>query len=278
MSVIADRASTVLEICDLAFGYGLEPVLQGIDLRVPEGQLVSLLGPSGSGKTTLLRLAAGLEEPTAGSIRWRGAAVDGPSLRRGIVFQDYSLFPWMTLGQNVELALRKAEVERGRRERRALAAEYLALVGLGGAQSKYPHELSGGMRQRGAIARAFALGSELLLLDEPFGALDLVNRARLQDLLLEVWAASTPRKTVLLVTHDVDEALLLGSRVVLLGSAPGRVIADFEVPFAFPRSRRRLFASREYEELEERIARHYHHDVMERIERTDVVTGPAGGI
>ena len=256
----------MLELRDLSFGYGAAPVLAGIDLTVPEGELVSLVGPSGSGKTTLLRLAAGLERPSRGAVRWRGAPVAGLSLGRGIVFQDYALFPWMTLRQNVELALRKARAELGRRARREIADAYLALVGLGGAGGKHPHELSGGMRQRGAIARAFALGSELLLLDEPFGALDPVNRARLQDLLLEVWAAASPRKTVLLVTHDVDEALLLGGRVVVLGSAPGRVIADMAVPFGYPRSRRRLFDSPAYAALEERIAALYRHDVIERMD------------
>src|SRR5512139_3223705 len=268
----------MLELRDLSFGYGAAPVLAGIDLTVPEGELVSLVGPSGSGKTTLLRLAAGLERPSGGTVRWRGATVTGPSLGRGIVFQDYALFPWMTLRQNVELALRKARAELGRRERREVAAEYLALVGLAAASAKHPHELSGGMRQRGAIARAFAQGSELLLLDEPFGALDPVNRARLQDLLLEVWSAATPRKTVLLVTHDVDEALLLGERVVVLGSAPGRVIADLRVPFGYPRARRELFEARAYVELEERIAGHYRHDVIERIDARGVVAGPGDRI
>jgi len=268
----------VLEIRDLTFGYEADPILKEINLRIPEGQLVSLVGPSGSGKTTLLRLVAGLEMPSAGVIRWRGAALAGPSLARGIVFQDYSLFPWMTLRQNVELALSKARPDVARRERHEIAAEYLALVGLSGSAARHPHELSGGMRQRGAIARAFALGSELLLLDEPFGALDPVNRARLQDLLLEIWSASSPRKTVLLVTHDVDEALLLGSRVVVLGSAPGRVIADVAVPFEYPRERRRLFACHEYTALEERIAYHYRHDVIEQIDRVDLVDGPAARI
>jgi NitT/TauT family transport system ATP-binding protein len=263
----------MLELTNVSFGYRGAPVLSNVDLTVPEGQLVSLVGPSGSGKTTLLRLVAGLEVPTQGRVRWRGQPVVGPSLRRGIVFQDYSLFPWMTLRENVELALRKARHELGRRERRSLAEEYLTLVGLSGEGGKYPHALSGGMRQRGAIARAFALGSELLLLDEPFGALDPVNRARLQDLLFDAWTASAPRKTVLLVTHDVDEALLLGGRVIVLGSAPGRVIADLEVPFGFPRVRRQLFAAREYVELEERIAALYRHDVIERIDEPDRVGG-----
>jgi NitT/TauT family transport system ATP-binding protein len=264
----------MLELRNVSFSYGAGQVLAGIDLVVPEGQLVSLLGPSGSGKTTLLRLAAGLETPTTGTLRWSGEPITAPSLRRGIVFQDYSLFPWMTLRQNVELAIGKTRRELGQCERREIAAEYLELVGLGGSAGKHPHELSGGMRQRGAIARAFALGSELLLLDEPFGALDPVNRARLQDLLLDIWAAATPPKTVLLVTHDLDEALLVGSRVVVLGSAPGRVIADLPVPFPFPRSRRALFASRDYVDLEERIAAHYREDVISRIERPDVVEGP----
>ncbi len=265
----------MLEIRGLTFSYGGEPVLQAIDLIVPRGQLVSLLGPSGSGKSTLLRLAAGLEHPTEGVVRWAGEPVAGPSLRRAIVFQDYALFPWMSLRGNVELAVRKARPGLGRSERRDLAEDYLRLVGLADAVAKYPHELSGGMRQRGAIARVLALGSELLLLDEPFGALDPLNRARLQDLLLEIWSSGVPRKTVLLVTHDVDEALLLGGRVVVLGTAPGRVIADLEVPFPLPRSRRELFSARDYVELEERIAGLYRHDVIERIERPGIVEGPA---
>lgn len=132
------------------------------------------------------------------------------------------------------------------------------------------------MRQRGAIARSFALGSPLLLLDEPFGALDPVNRARLQDLLVSVWSSTTPRKTVLLVTHDVDEALLLGSRVVVLGTAPGRVIADLPVPFPYPRHRRQLFESRQYVQLEERIGELYRHDVIEQIDRPARVDAAEG--
>ena len=268
----------MLEVRQLTFGYGAEPVLQDIDLTIERGQLVSLLGPSGSGKSTLLRLAAGLEAPTRGLVRWQGESVEAPSLRRAIVFQDYALFPWMSLRRNVELAVEKASPGLRRAERRCVAEEYLALVGLADSASKHPGELSGGMRQRGAIARTLALGSDLLLLDEPFGALDPVNRARLQDLLLEIWARSSPRKTVLLVTHDVDEALLLGGRVIVLGSAPGRVIADLEVPFAYPRSRRALFESPEYARLEERIAALYRHDVITRIEQPDVVAGPAEAI
>lgn len=263
----------MLELRDLSFDYGSTPVIAGVELAIPAGQLVSLLGPSGSGKTTLLRLASGLEHPTAGAVRWNGAPVEAPSIGRGIVFQDYALFPWMSLRRNVELAVRRARRELSPAERREVAGEYLALVGLGGAAERYPHELSGGMRQRGAIARAFALGSELLLLDEPFGALDPVNRARLQDLLLDVWSAASPRKTVVLVTHDVDEALLLGGRVVVLGSSPGRVIADLPVPFPYPRSRRALFESPEYVALEERIAAAYRQDVMSRIDGPAVVAG-----
>jgi NitT/TauT family transport system ATP-binding protein len=271
---MTDIVSCMLEVENVSFGYGDAPVLAGIDLAVPRGQLVSLLGPSGSGKSTLLRLVAGLESPAAGSISWCGEPVHAPSVRRGIVFQDYALFPWMTLRINVDLALKKARPGLGRRERRALADDYLAIVGLERFATKFPHELSGGMRQRGAIARAFALGSELLLLDEPFGALDPVNRAALQDLLLEIWGAGSPRKTILLVTHDVDEALLLGSRVVVLGSAPGRVIADLEVPFGWPRARRALFASDAYATFEERIAALYRHDIIERIDGPESVAGP----
>ena len=267
---------SALQMKTVSFAYGSTPVLDGIDVSVAEGELVSLLGPSGSGKTTLLRLVAGLERPTAGVIRWHGQDIEGPGLGRGVVFQDYSLFPWMTVGENVEVAVRKAHPDLDRTRRRALAEEYLGMVGLGAVVSRHPHELSGGMRQRGAIARAFAMGSPLLLLDEPFGALDPVNRARLQDLLATIWRSSAPRKTVLLVTHDIDEALLLGDRVVVLGTCPGRVIADLPVPFSHPRNRREVFGSRRYVELEEQIADLYRRDVIQQIDGQERLAAGAG--
>ena len=218
-------------------------MLADVTLQVREGEFVCLLGPSGSGKSTVLRLLAGLESPREGSIRVAGLPVVGPGIDRGVVFQDYSLFPWMSLIENVALAIGKAHPALTREQRRDLAEEYLDLVGLAEARTKYPGELSGGMCQRGAIARALAMGAPVLLMDEPFGALDPVNRTRLQDLLLEVWNSSRPARTIVFVTHDVDEALLLADRVVVLGACPGRVIADLEVPIPRPRPRRQTYAS-----------------------------------
>ncbi len=258
-------ASAGLAARGIDFTYGGAQVLRDIRLAVDEGEFVCLLGPSGSGKTTLLRLLAGLETPTAGEITWKAAVVLGPGTERGVVFQDYSLYPWLTLADNIAIALESAAPAASRRERRALAVEYLGMVGLEGAAGKYPFELSGGMQQRGAIARALALGSPVLLMDEPFGALDPVNRARLQDLLTGIWSEASPRKTVVFVTHDVEE----------LGSSPGRVIAEIAVPFERPRRRRDIFASAEYHRLRDTIDEHYRADVLERMSAAEQV-GEAG--
>jgi NitT/TauT family transport system ATP-binding protein len=240
------------------FSYDASQILAGIDLSIPAGQFVTLLGASGSGKSTLLRLVAGLQFPQKGKLAWAGKPITGPGLDRGVVFQDYALFPWLSVVDNIAIAIGKARPETRKAERRDEAAEYLKKVGLEAAIGKYPFELSGGMRQRAAIARALALGSPLLLMDEPFGALDPVNRARLQDLLLEIWESGTngasARKTIVFVTHDIDEALYLGDRVVILGSTPGRVIADLEVGFQRHRDRRALFDSDAFHELRESIA------------------------
>lgn len=246
--------SQSLRLEGIDFSYDTQRILAGIDLNIPAGQFVSLLGASGSGKSTLLRLIAGLQAPQRGRLAWNGKPITGPGLERGVVFQDYALFPWMSVVDNIAIAIGKARPETGKADRRAEAAEYLQKVGLEAAIGKYPFELSGGMRQRAAIARALALGSPLLLMDEPFGALDPVNRARLQDLVLEIWEAASPRKTIVFVTHDVDEALYLGDRVVILGSTPGRVIADLPVEFPRHRDRRSLFDSDEFHALRESIA------------------------
>ena len=236
------------------FSYDDSLILSDISLAVPRGQFVSLLGSSGSGKSTLLRLIAGLQAPDRGRLHWDGAPVTGPGLERGVVFQDYALFPWMSVVDNLAIAIGKARPGSSKQQRRDQARESLRRVGLESAIGKYPFELSGGMRQRAAIARALALGSPLLLLDEPFGALDPVNRARLQDLLLEIWEAATPKTTIVFVTHDVDEALYLGDRVVILGSTPGRIIADLPVNFPRHRDRRALFGSDAFHALRETIA------------------------
>lgn len=247
-----------LKLEGVDFSYDANHILAGIDLSIPAGQFVTLLGASGSGKSTLLRLVAGLQFPQQGKLVWNGQPIAGPGLERGVVFQDYALFPWLSVVDNIAIAIGKARPATRKAERRAEAGDYLKKVGLEAAIGKYPFELSGGMRQRAAIARALALGSPLLLMDEPFGALDPVNRARLQDLLLEIWEAGSgsgaPRKTIVFVTHDIDEALYLGDRVVILGSTPGRVIADLPVEFPRHRDRRALFDSDQFHTLRESIA------------------------
>jgi len=257
--------SQSLRLEGIDFSYDAQRILAGIDLTIPAGQFVSLLGASGSGKSTLLRLVAGLKAPQRGRLAWNGKPIAGPGLDRGVVFQDYALFPWMSVVDNIAIAIGKARPETGKAERRAEAVDYLRKVGLDAAIDKYPFELSGGMRQRAAIARALALGSPLLLMDEPFGALDPVNRARLQDLLLEIWEAASPKKTIVFVTHDVDEALYLGDRVVILGSTPGRVIADLPVEFPRHRDRRSLFDSSAFHELRESIAETLAADTLKQL-------------
>jgi NitT/TauT family transport system ATP-binding protein len=197
--------------------------LSGVDVTVAPGEFVCLVGASGCGKSTLLNLIAGLDSPSAGSV-----AVEG---RTALMFQESALFPWLTVAQNVELALRLSGV--GRSERRERAAELLKTVHLDGFGSKRPHELSGGMRQRVAIARAFAQDAGVLLMDEPFGALDAMTRDLLHDELESLWAQRD--LSVVFVTHNVREAARLGDRVVLLSSRPGRVVATFEVTAPRPR-------------------------------------------
>ncbi|MFT3758898.1 ABC transporter ATP-binding protein [Thauera sp.] len=247
-------AELSLQGVGFAYEEGAAPILEKIDLDVPAGQFVCLLGASGSGKSTLLRLLAGLQFPGRGRLLRKGRPITGPGFDRGVVFQDYALFPWMSVADNIAIAIGKAQPELRKADCRAQAADCLAKVGLESAVGLYPFELSGGMRQRAAIARALALRSPVLLMDEPFGALDPANRARLQDLLTEAWEADATKKTIVFVTHDIDEALYLGDRVVVLGSTPGRLIADLPVPFPRHRDRRTLFDSAGFHALRESIA------------------------
>jgi NitT/TauT family transport system ATP-binding protein len=269
-------AQPALELDSVSFGYGTGAVLADLSLELSEGEFVSLLGPSGSGKSTVLRLLSGLEIPQRGHIRHRGKQVTGPGIDRGVVFQDYSLFPWMTLTENVVLAIGKAHPQLDRKQRRELAEEYLELVGLADAHGKYPQELSGGMCQRGAIARALAMGAPVLLMDEPFGALDPVNRTRLQDLLLEVWNSSRPARTIVFVTHDVDEAILLADRVVVLGACPGRIIADLDVPIPRPRPRRQTYLRQEFQELRKAVTEYLQGDMLQRLSAADTMAEAEG--
>jgi NitT/TauT family transport system ATP-binding protein len=193
--------------------------LDGIDLTVGAGEFLVVVGPSGCGKSTLLDLLGGLARPTSGRILLDGSPVTGPGLDRGIVFQQYALLPWRTAQGNVEFGLEATGVPR--RARAARAAEFLALVGLTGFEGRHPHELSGGMRQRVAIARSLAYDPDVLLMDEPFAALDAQTRESLQDELVRIWQRTG--KTVVFITHGIDEAVRLGQRVAVMTSRPGRI-------------------------------------------------------
>ncbi len=208
-------------------------VLDNISLHIAPGEFVSVLGASGCGKSTLLRLIAGLDTDYEGEIRVAGERVRDTSLERGIVFQDHRLFPWLTVEQNVLAALRNAPLSR--KAKREAVAAHIALVGLTGFEQSYPHQLSGGMAQRVAIARGLVTRPRVLLLDEPFGALDALTRGRMQNELQRIWEHE--KITMLLVTHDVDEALYLGDRVVTMAPRPGRVERVLEVDLPRPRRR-----------------------------------------
>ncbi|AFQ51009.1 ABC transporter ATP-binding protein [Burkholderia cepacia] len=208
-------------------------VLDDVSLHVRAGEFVTIVGASGCGKSTLLRLIAGLDTDYTGEIRAGDEPVRDTSLQRGIVFQDHRLFPWLTVAQNVEAALRNAPLDAAGKRR--AVAEHIALVGLNGFEHAYPNQLSGGMAQRVAIARGLVNRPRVLLLDEPFGALDAQTRARMQNELLRIWEQE--RITMVLVTHDVDEAVYLGDRVVTMAPRPGRIAHIVDV--ALPRPRRR---------------------------------------
>jgi len=215
---------------------GTTNVLAGIDLEVREGEFIAILGFSGAGKTTLINCIAGLVEPDAGEVRLRGAKVDGPGRDRGLVFQSYSLFPWLSVAQNVELAVDAVHKDRSAADRAALVKQKVDLVGLGHAMDRKPAQLSGGMRQRVAVARALAMEPEILLLDEPLSALDALTRAKLQGEIERI--RKEEGRTIILVTNDVDEALLLADRVAVLSPAPAARIAQmFEVDLPRPRMR-----------------------------------------
>jgi ABC-type nitrate/sulfonate/bicarbonate transport system ATPase subunit len=207
--------------------------LSNVSFSVEPGEFVSIVGPSGCGKSTLLRLVAGLEFPDAGEVLFDRTRVDGPSLRRGIVFQDHRLFPWLTVEANVALGLMKSSGSEERK--RETARSFLTLVGLGGFEKAYPHQLSGGMAQRASIARSLAARPQILLLDEPLGALDSLTRGQMQAELLRIWEHE--RVTMLMVTHDVAEAVFLSDRIVVMDRNPGRVREIVEVRLAKPRHR-----------------------------------------
>ncbi len=207
--------------------------LADINLEIDEKEFICLVGPSGCGKTTLLRILAGLEKPTSGDVRLDDMPIAGPDPQRGMVFQEYSLFPWKSVIENIAFGLAMKGVSK--QERRQIAEEYLDIVNLEQFRDAYPHELSGGMRQRVAIARALANNPRVLLMDEPFGALDAQTRNVMQKELLEIWEET--KKTIVFVTHSVDEAVYLADRIVVLSPRPGKIEEVIDVDLARPRDR-----------------------------------------
>ena len=205
--------------------------LQPTNLEVAHNDFITILGPSGCGKSTLLRIVAGLDAPTVGQVLLDGQAVTGPGADRGMVFQSYTLFPWLTVRQNICFGLREKGMAAA--EQAGVAARFIAEVGLTGFESHFPKQLSGGMQQRVALARALANDPKILLLDEPFGALDHQTRALMQELLLSIWELH--RKTVLFVTHDIDEAIFMANRCVVFSARPGRIKNELAIDLPYPR-------------------------------------------
>jgi NitT/TauT family transport system ATP-binding protein len=236
-----DAMNTLLEVRHCKQAYHKDSasdfvVLDDVDLTLRTGEIVGLLGRSGSGKSTLLRIVSGLLTPTAGDVIWRGQKLTGPADGVAMVFQSFALFPWLTVQENVELGLEAQGVARAEREKRA--EEAIDLIGLGGYEGAYPKEMSGGMRQRVGLARALVVHPDLLLMDEPFSALDVLTAETLRTDLIDLWMENKlPVKSVLMVTHNIEEAVLMCDRILVFSSNPGRVAQELRVPFPHPRNR-----------------------------------------
>lgn len=208
--------------------------LNGVSLTIKENEFVCVVGPSGCGKSTMLNVIAGLEQPTAGKVCMDGVEITAPGPERGVIFQQYALFPWLTVQKNVEYGLKIQKVPKERR--RQIADKYIDMVELTDFKNAYPKELSGGMKQRVAIARGYAINPKMLLMDEPFGALDAQTRTQLQEALLHTWQEE--QKTCFFITHDVEEAVLLAQRIVIMSARPGRIKEIVEVGIPYPRNQK----------------------------------------
>ncbi len=226
-----------------------------INLDIAPNTFVSIIGPSGCGKSTLLSIIAGLTTPTRGSVLLNGTEVRKPGPDRGVVFQHYSLMPWMTVAENIRFAIETVYPQMSLAEQKDVVREYIELVGLDGADRKHPHELSGGMKQRVGIARALAINPEILLMDEPFGALDALTRGFLQDEVARIWEQQ--RKTVILITHSIEEALLLSDKIVMMSRGPAaRIVEVLDVSFPRPRRRESLDQYPDYHALKAELELH----------------------
>ena len=228
--------------------------LSGVSLTVAVHEFVSVIGPSGCGKSTFLRIVAGLERPTSGEVAVSGRKVTGPGADRGMVFQEYALLPWKTTEANVEFGLRLKKVPA--EQRRSVTQHFIDLVGLTGFEKKYPHQLSGGMRQRAAVARVLANNPAMLLMDEPFAAVDAMTRQHLQEELTAITAQE--RTTVLFITHAIDEAVFLSDRVVALSGRPGRIVANVAIDLPRPRKWQDVVHDARFAEYRDRLTRSIH--------------------
>lgn len=258
-----------ITIDDLSFSYAGSDrlILDHISANVESGEFVCILGQSGCGKSTFLRLLSGLEKPSKGSIKIDDESVTKASLDKGVVFQDYGLFPWMTAGDNIMLALEQKFKDKSKTELKDIAINMIKRVGLEESVfRKLPKELSGGMKQRCAIAQSFAIDPPILLMDEPFGALDAVTRVRLQDLVLELWRQGNPRKTVFFVTHDVDEAMILANRILILGQSPSKVIYDIKIDDSKRPTRETQFEDPECLKLRNTLIKQINQDIQGRVD------------
>ncbi|WP_417250685.1 ABC transporter ATP-binding protein [Celeribacter sp.] len=244
--------SSMIEVRDLSHVYNLKaqggtPALTNVNLSIEKNEFVTFLGPSGCGKTTLMRIIGGLVTPTSGTVMVNGKSVRGPNLDCATVFQSFALMPWATVLQNVVFGLEmRGEPKASRMEK---AREAIELVGLGGFEEKYPKQLSGGMQQRVGLARALVVHTPVMLMDEPFGALDHQTRRYMQEELLRIWQED--QRTVIFVTHDMEEAILLGDKIVLMSNRPGRIEEVIDVSFARPRDPEEVERSPEFAELKE---------------------------
>ncbi len=223
-------------------------VLNNVNLTICEDEYISVIGHSGCGKSTLLKIIGGFEKATSGSVRLEGKEIRKPGADRMMVFQNYSLLPWLTVRENIRLAVDEVLKNANRAEKISIVNEHLAMVNLTAAADKYPDEISGGMKQRVGIARALAIRPKMLLMDEPFGALDALTRGKLQRQVLDIW--ENHRQAVMMITHDVDEAIYMSDRIVLMTNGPSAAIGEIlEVPFPHPRDRAAMRNSKEYFEL-----------------------------
>ena len=253
----------MISIQGVSKSFGDNHVLSELNLEVKQGEFLVLLGASGCGKSTLLNLMAGFEKPTQGLVKVNGRTIEDVTAACGMVFQQYALMPWLTVQENVEFGLKMKQVPK--KERAEVALRFIQMVGLKGSEHKYPHALSGGMKQRVSIARVLANDPDVMLFDEPFAALDAMTRQVLQDQLMSIYAQSG--KTIVFITHSIDEAIMLSTRIVILGARPGRIVQDVRNPLPLPRNADVQLSS-EFLDLKRSIWESVQHEVSQTLTAT----------